>query len=88
MISRDGSGTVATYVPAVGRTMVALPLGEGMSFPISTELDETVGDEHLLVVWCKQPRALEAWERVPREPAVAEVAGYTSRTWTLRKDTP
>jgi hypothetical protein len=58
VLSRDGSGHVLTYVPSRGDAMVALPAGTSRSFPESTVLDATAGDEHLVVVWCDAARPL------------------------------
>jgi hypothetical protein len=58
VLSRDGAGAVAAYVPAHGDTMVALPAGTERSFPQSTILDNVVGRERIVIVWCETSHAL------------------------------
>lgn len=58
VLSRDGAGAVAAYVPAHGDTMVALPAGTERSFPQSTILDDVVGRERIVIVWCETSHAL------------------------------
>ncbi len=66
VLGRDGTGRASTYVPASGDTMVALPAGALRSFPASTVLDDVIGEETVLVVWCEAAR--------PLAPLVTELA--------------
>ncbi|MEP6860956.1 MAG: hypothetical protein ABJE66_10070 [Deltaproteobacteria bacterium] len=58
VVARDGSGAASAYVPAQGDAMVALPAGTVRSFPGSTILDEVVGAEVVVIVWCETARPL------------------------------
>jgi hypothetical protein len=59
VLSRDGMGVVAAYVPPGGHAMVPLPAGMRRSFPQSTILDRTPGRERIAIVWCKTEHLLE-----------------------------
>jgi hypothetical protein len=65
VIARDGSGAATVYVPAQGDAMVALPRGTLKSFPGSTILDDVVGAQAVVIVWCEAAR--------PIAPLVAEL---------------
>jgi hypothetical protein len=52
VLSRDGAGSVTAYVPSHGEDMVPLVPGRERSFPLSTILDGTLGDERIAIVWC------------------------------------
>jgi hypothetical protein len=65
VLARDGSGAAAVYVPADGQAMVALPAGTMRSFPGSTILDEVLGMQAVVIVWCETTR--------PVAPLVAEL---------------
>ena len=58
VLSRDGSGATAAYVPAEGEAMVALPAGTLRSFPGSTILDDVVGTQVVAIVWCETIRPI------------------------------
>ena len=86
VLARDGSGAAMTYVPSRGDAMVALAAGELRSYPESTVLDDVVGEEILIVVWCEAAQ--------PLAPLVAELgtrgditppAGCTHRRVVLDK---
>ena len=53
VLARDGSGAASAYVPADGAAMVALPQGTLRSYPGSTILDEVVGAQAVVIVWCE-----------------------------------
>jgi hypothetical protein len=65
VLARDGSGAAAVYVPSSGEAMVALPAGTMRSFPGSTILDEVLGTQAVVIVWCETAR--------PLAPLVAEL---------------
>lgn len=65
VLGRVGSAPATVYVPADGAAMTPLPAGGLRSFPASTVLDDVLGDEVLIVVWCER-----AW---PLAPLVAEL---------------
>lgn len=58
VLARDGRRSTATYVPAAGDAMVALPAGTQRSFPGSTILDEVTGPQVVVIVWCEVRRPL------------------------------
>jgi hypothetical protein len=58
VLSRDGAGSVTAYVPPGGETMVPLAPGRERSFPLSTILDATLGDERIAIVWCETAHPL------------------------------
>lgn len=58
VLARDGNGAAFTYVPSQGTAMVPLPAGTMRSFPESTVLDDVVGSETIVVVWCETQHAL------------------------------
>jgi hypothetical protein len=72
VIARDGSGAVSAYVPAQGDAMVALPRGTLRSFPGSTILDDVVGAQVVVIVWCEAAQ--------PIAPLVAELRATGSVT--------
>jgi hypothetical protein len=53
VLSRDGAGGVMAYVPFAGDAMVPLPAGVERSFPQSTILDDVLGSERIVIVWCE-----------------------------------
>jgi hypothetical protein len=86
VLSRDGAGSVMTYVPARGDAMVALPAGADRSFPQSTVLDDVVGAERIAIIWCEAAHPLEpllADLRAGRP--LAAPAGCTVRELALDK---
>jgi hypothetical protein len=58
VLSRDGAGSVTSYVPPGGKEMVPLAPGRERSFPLSTILDATLGDERIAIVWCETAHPL------------------------------
>jgi hypothetical protein len=75
VLARDGSGRAGVYVPARGDATIPLLPGDQRSFPESTVLDDIVGEEVIVVVWCEAP--------APLAPLVAELEArgdITSRT--------
>jgi hypothetical protein len=58
VLSRDGAGSATAYVPPGGDQMVPLAPGGERSFPLSTILDATLGDERIAIVWCEMPHSL------------------------------
>lgn len=72
VLARDGSGATAAYVPADGEAMVALPAGTMKSFPGSTILDEVLGAQAVVIVWCETAR--------PMAPLLSELRATGSVT--------
>jgi hypothetical protein len=58
VLSRDGAGSVTSYVPPGGQAMVPLDPGSERSFPLSTILDATLGAERIAIVWCETAHPL------------------------------
>jgi hypothetical protein len=58
VLSRDGAGSVTAYAPTDGEKMVPLAPGRERSFPLSTILDATLGDERIAIVWCETAHPL------------------------------
>lgn len=58
VLSRDGAGSVTAYVPSGGENMMPLAPGTERSFPLSTILDATLGDERIAIVWCETAHPL------------------------------
>jgi len=58
VLSRDGAGNATAYVPPGGENMVPLAPGTERSFPWSTILDATLGDERIAIVWCETAHPL------------------------------
>jgi len=65
VLSRDGAGATAAYVPSSGDVMTPLPAGTMQAFPQSTVLDAVTGEEAIVVIWCEQAR--------PLAPLIAEL---------------
>jgi hypothetical protein len=86
VLSRDGAGSVTAYVAARGDQMVALPAGVERSFPQSTVLDDVIGSERIVIVWCEaaQPIAPLIAE-LQQARALALPAGCSSREVVLDK---
>ncbi len=86
VLSRDGAGAVSVYVPARGATMVALPAGTERSFPQSTVLDDVIGAERIVIVWCEAAHPLAPLLAQLHAPLpVAAPAGCTVRELALDK---
>ena len=58
VLSRDGAGTTSVYVPAGGSAMVPLPASIDAAYPASTILDDTLGVENVVALWCDVPLGL------------------------------
>jgi len=61
VFSRDGAGAVNVYVPSSGTELAPLPAGDKQPFPESTRLDDVLGNEYLIVVWCSAQHALSPY---------------------------
>ena len=59
ILSVDANGRASIYYP-VGRSAQPLPAGEDMPLPRATRLDETVGEERVVGLFCSTPIDLEA----------------------------
>jgi hypothetical protein len=59
VLSRDGAGEAFAYVPSTGNRMVPLPAGKERSFPESTLLDDVVGNERVVLLWCGTDHPLQ-----------------------------
>jgi hypothetical protein len=88
VLSRDGSGNALAYVPPAGDVMIALPAGKAMPFPFSTQLDDVVGDEVLVVIWCEGgPLGLAPLlTELAARGDIAPRDGCTQRRLVLRKE--
>jgi hypothetical protein len=86
VLSRDGAGQAASYVPYGGDHLVALPAGTRRSFPASTILDATPGEEHVAIVWCDADRPLAPLiDELRATGTLAERAGCTIRVVAITK---
>ena len=86
VLSRDGAGSAMAYVPARGDAMVPLPAGAERSFPQSTILDDVVGRERIVLVWCESSHALAPLlDELRAGRDVAPPAGCTARDLILDK---
>ncbi len=87
VLSRDGAGTTSVYVPADGSVMVPLPAGISAAYPSSTILDDTLGVENLVVLWCDRPLGLQALvAELAANGDVAAPQGCTARRVTFTKE--
>ena len=59
VLSRDGAGEAFVYVPSTGDRMVPLPAGKERSFPESTLLDDVVGAERIVLLWCDTDHSVQ-----------------------------
>jgi hypothetical protein len=87
VLSVDGAKRASTYYPATGAATREEP-GAEVALPLSTVLDDTLGEETIYGVGCLQPFDVEAvrrsLERAPdRAPALA---GCNIDTLVLRKE--
>ncbi len=86
VLSRDPVRAVTTYVPSSGDVMVSLPAGTERSFPQSTILDDVVGSERIVIVWCETAHPLAALLAELRDHgAIEPPADCTVRTVDLDK---
>lgn len=86
VLARDGAGAVMAYVPRSGDAMVPLPAGTEQSFPHSTVLDDVVGDERIVIVWCEAPHPVAPMLAALRAgQAIARPAGCALRDVVLDK---
>lgn len=62
VLGRDAYGRVSTYFPAGRAGSTAAPLGAGadQSLPLATVLDESLGAEQLIAVFCERPEPVAA----------------------------
>ncbi|HMI89980.1 MAG TPA: hypothetical protein VK509_01390 [Polyangiales bacterium] len=85
LFNRDGRGARVYYPP--GPRSAALAAGKGVALGFGIELDDYVGEEQVLALFCEEPFELEpvraALER--GEPQSAP-AGCTQRTLELKKE--
>lgn len=58
ILSVDAKGRASIYYPAGGSAQ-PLPAGEDMPLPLGTKLDETVGEERVVGLFCSSPVELE-----------------------------
>jgi hypothetical protein len=87
VLSRDGADHVSAYVPADRDVMVALPAGRYLSFPASTLLDDVLGEEHAIVIWCPSPRPLAPLLReLGARGDITPPEGCKHRTVVIYKD--
>ena len=87
VLSRDGAGSANAYVMAAPSEMVALAAGRDQPFPGSTLLDDTLGSEIVVALWCERPLGLQALvQELATTGDVAAPAGCTKRRVTLSKD--
>jgi Domain of unknown function (DUF4384)/Putative zinc-finger len=63
VLSVDPAGRAFIYFPEKGRT-VRVPGGPEVPLPLGTRLDETVGEERLLALFCSAPVELEPVRRM------------------------
>lgn len=85
VLSLEHTRNVFAYVPSRGDLMVALPAGELRSFPESTTLDEVVGPERVILLWCELPQAITPLLATLRTTREVEVPGCFARTIDLVK---
>jgi hypothetical protein len=89
VLARDGSGRAMTYVPSGGDAMIALPAGSMQSFPESTVLDDILGEEDLVVVWCEAAHPLRPLlAELEARADVTAPAGCTLQRVVLDKRAP
>ena len=84
VISRDGAGTISTYVPSRGGVLAPLPAGEH-EFPESTILDAVVGTETLYVIWCPTAQPLAPLLAAVTSDALDDGDGCHHRKLVLEK---
>lgn len=86
VLALDGAGAAQAYVPSSGDMMVALPAGTERSFPQSTVLDDVVGSEHIIVLWCERAHALPPLlDALRTMRAISAPDGCVSRAIVLDK---
>jgi hypothetical protein len=87
VVSRDGAATTSIYVPAGGTVMVALAAGRDQAFPGSTLLDDTLGEETVIALWCERALALPPLvQELATTGDIAAPTGCTKRRLTFTKD--
>jgi hypothetical protein len=85
LFNRDGRGARVFY-PA-GPRSVALAAGKGVALDFGVELDDYVGSEQVLALFCEQPFELEpVRQALARGQATSAPAGCTLRTLELKKE--
>ena len=70
VLSIDGADRVEAYFPSSETTWPAAA-GHQIALPVSTELDDVLGDERLWIVFCDRPRPLAPLIAVLAERGVA-----------------
>jgi len=86
VLSRDGAGSTTVYVNAAPSVMVPLAAGRDQAFPGSTLLDDTLGGEIIVVLWCERPLGLEPLvQELATTGDVVAPAGCTTRRVTYTK---
>jgi hypothetical protein len=87
VLSLDGARRASTYYPASGAVRLE-PSGAKVPLPLSTILDDTLGEETIYGVACAQPFDVEALrdalQRAPDRPPV--VAGCDVARIVLHKE--
>jgi hypothetical protein len=84
ILSLDAAGGASIYYPA-GRTAQQVPAGDDLPLPLGTRLDETVGQERVVGLFCSSPVELEPL-RVRLENGIAAFPHECQVTqWTFVK---
>src|SRR6185295_16197032 len=73
MVSLDGAGVASVYFPEAQPDAWPAAPGFRVSLPRSTILDNVIGKENLLIVYCPQPFAVEPVRRAMLADAAAIV---------------
>lgn len=89
VLSVDGAGRASVYYPASGSARREPP-GAGVALPLSTVLDDTLGEETLYGVACREPFDIEALRRgLEDDPRRAPAPpGCDVETLVLHKGAP
>ncbi|HUS32666.1 MAG TPA: hypothetical protein VMZ53_29395 [Kofleriaceae bacterium] len=85
VISKDGAGSTNAYVPSTGTLLVPLAAGVEHVFPESTELDDVLGTEHVVIIWCATQREVAPFIEAVRTGAVLAPEGCVASTIDLAK---
>ena len=84
VLSVDARGAASVYFPLGGRAE-AIPQGTDVALPIATRLDETVGEERIVALFCSQAIELQPVRDGLARGEAAFPAGCEVVRWSFDK---
>jgi len=89
ILSLDGAGMASVYFPE-GPETLNVPAAEEAPLPLGTRLDDVLGEEEVVALFCERPRAVEPVRQALQAAhgALPEVPGCSLATFHFTKRAP